>query len=62
MSKKIEDQRKHPEFLFVFNNNADQSKSVTPSENEQSSSSSLSEDVAKTHRDKLLAELRDYGC
>lgn len=62
MSKKVQDRRQQPEFLFVFKGDADQSKSESMSEDRPNHSSPISEDEAKTHRDKLLAELREFGC
>lgn len=62
MSKKVQDRRQQPEFLFVFRGDADQGKSKSMSEDRSKSPSPISEDEAKTHRDKLLAELREFGC
>ncbi|WP_422026534.1 hypothetical protein [Pyruvatibacter mobilis] len=62
MSKSVDTQRKQPEFLFVFNNNRDEDTSTARSEVRQDDRAKRNEDVARTHRDKLLAELREYGC
>ena len=61
MSNRGEDCWKQSEFWFIFTN-ADQSHSVSDPGGEHEYTTSISEDVAKTHRDKLLAELRDFGC
>ncbi len=62
MSKKVEDTRKQPEFLFVFNSTSRDVNRQMHVENERSATVSLSEDVVRTHREKLLAELRQFGC
>ena len=62
MSKKVEDRRRQREFLFVFKGDADQSKSKSISEDRPNNSSPITDDEAKTHRDKLLAELQEFGC
>jgi hypothetical protein len=62
MSKKVEHQRKQPEFFFVFRNDPNEANHPTHVENDRNVSISLSEDVVKTHREKLLAELRQFGC
>ena len=64
MTKKVDDQRKQPEFLFVFNNKSDQSEPGASVEQDSVSRchGSLAADVAQAHRDKLLAELHEYGC
>ncbi len=62
MSKKGEDRRQQQEFLFVIRGDAEQSKSKSMSEDRPNCSGEITEDVAKTHRDKLLAELREFGC
>lgn len=62
MSKKFEDKRKQPEFFFVFNSNGYEVDRPMHVENDRTARVSLSEDVVRTHREKLLAELRQFGC
>ena len=64
MTKKVDDQRRQPEFFFVFNSTTEKNRSETSFEQDANGycQNFLSADVAQTHRDKLLAELREYGC
>lgn len=64
MSKKNEDRRNQPEFFFVFS-----SETPMPSATQVTLSSScsaeqplLSPDVMRAHRDRLIEELREFGC
>lgn len=66
MSKKSHDHRVQPEFFFVFEaNGGSRHVQVTVPPTEECGGApreSLASDVAKEHRDKLLAELHRFGC
>lgn len=64
MSNKNEDRRSQPEFLFVFDseNKAQSSAHRVVSSNSGSERKVLSPDVIQTHRDRLIEELREFGC
>jgi hypothetical protein len=64
MKKKSEDRRNQPEFFFVFNsqcNSANYSRDGFESMLEPVRGA-LCPDVAKSHRDRLIEELREFGC
>lgn len=64
MSKKNEYRRSQPEFFFVFDSES-KTQSVpqrTISSTGVSECKALSPDVAKVHRDRLIEELREFGC
>ena len=68
MSKEAEERRKQSEFWFVFNNDPDQVRPALDSGEEDhpgkgnDCTTLISEDVLKKHRDKLIAELHEFGC
>jgi hypothetical protein len=64
MSKKNECPRLQREFFFVFNSANQMTSSMTSlmGESESSSGKNLSGDIATAHREKLIAELREFGC
>ena len=64
MTKKAGNRRSQPEFLFVFTT---ESNTQAPSRRENTSEctterKALSADVVKTHRERLIKELREFGC
>jgi len=61
MSKKVEKKRNQLEFRFVFNRYESSQKS-TEDQQRPRNTASLTEELAKSHRDKLLSELRKNGC
>ena len=64
MSKKNEDRRSQPEFFFVFDSES-KTQSVpqrTVSTTGASERKAPSPDVMKIHRDRLIEELREFGC
>lgn len=61
MNKKTEDRRSQPEFFFVFDSES-RTHSVQQLTAGKSARKALSPDVAKTHRDRLIEELREFGC
>ena len=65
MSNKGEDRWRQSEFWFTFVN-PDKIRSASDPEEkheeEHEYTTSMSEEVAKKHRDKLIAELHEFGC
>ena len=62
MSKKGEKERSQPEFFFVFDSSKGQAKGQKITEQVEAKPSELSPESLSTHREKLLAELREFGC
>ena len=64
MSKKNEDRRNQPEFFFVFDSEGKTQSSAhhTLSSKGASERQALSPEVVKTHRDRLIEEVREFGC
>lgn len=61
MNKKTEDRRSQPEFFFVFDSES-KTQPVQQLTAGTSERSALSPDEAKAHRDRLIEELREFGC
>lgn len=64
MSKKNEACRSQPEFFFVFDSESKTQSAPDCAINsaDVSECKALSPDVAKIHRDRLIEELREFGC
>ena len=64
MSKKVEDRRSQREFFFVFigENRSETTLSQVASEADDSERKSLCHDTLEAHRERLIAELREFGC
>lgn len=64
MIKKKEDRRKQPEFFFVFSSEGSSQSASEPAVSGVcvAKENSLSPEVAKSHRDRLIEELREFGC
>lgn len=64
MSKKVEDRRSQREFFFVFigERRSEATSSQTSNEAEVSERKTLCHDTANAHRERLISELREFGC
>ena len=64
MSKKRDDRRKQPEFLFVFNgdNSMKSSTDFSPSAGAAANRHTASSTLTKLHRERMLEELKEFGC
>lgn len=64
MSKKNEDRRNQPEFFFVFNSEPSLPSTTLVNVGSRCSAERqlLSPDVMRAHRDRLIEELREFGC
>lgn len=61
MNKKTEDRRSQPEFFFVFDSES-KTQSVQQLTAGVSERNVLGPNEAKAHRDRLIEELREFGC
>ena len=62
MKKRDKGQREQPEFFFVFSGKSGEEEGLKASCSVSRSPVLLSEDASQAHREKLLAQLREYGC
>jgi hypothetical protein len=64
MTKKNENRRNQPEFFFVFNGQPSLPSTtlVALSSDSSPERQSISADVMRVHRDRLIEELREFGC
>lgn len=66
MSNQQEKRRQQREFLYVFNSQVAPDQAVTQNENTERTNgvrrSSLNGDEVKAARQKLISELREFGC
>lgn len=64
MTKKNNSRKDQRQFLFVFNNLSGVflNEELARSACEESACKDLSEDQRRAHRDRLIADLREFGC
>ena len=66
MSKGQTERRRQPGFMFVFDSKPSQHQATAHNEQDERAtclrSSRIDDDEAKAARQKLIAELREFGC